>query len=120
VRSFRDLVAWQRGMELAEAVYGATRDLPDSERYGLCTQLRRAAVSVPSNVAEGFARQSRADYLKFLRVARGSLAELSTQIESASRLKLMASRPQLADLIEEESRILNGLIRALEQKEQSA
>ncbi|MDX2131094.1 MAG: four helix bundle protein [Planctomycetota bacterium] len=117
VRTFRDLVAWQRGMELAIAVYDHTRSLPEAERYGLVSQMRRAAVSVPSNIAEGYARQSRADYVRFLRVARGSIAELGTQAELAERLTLVAPNPQLRALIDEEARILQALIRALELKE---
>lgn len=117
VRSFRDLVAWQRGMELAELVYSETRQFGESERFGLVAQMRRAAVSIPWNIAEGFARQSLGDYLKFLRIARGSLAELGTQAELAARVGLYGFGPQLQDLIEEEARILNALIRSLERKE---
>jgi four helix bundle protein len=104
-------------MELAEAIYAATREMPDAERFSLTSQLRRAAVSIPSNIAEGHARQSRLDYLKFLRVARGSIAELSTQVELACRLGLLRPNPQLSGLIDEEARILQALIRALESKE---
>ncbi|MEX2219852.1 MAG: four helix bundle protein [Phycisphaerales bacterium] len=114
VRTFRDLIAWQRGMELAEAVYAATRLMPDSERFGLISQLRRAAVSIPSNIAEGHARASRPDYIRFLRVARGSLAELSTQLELAVRLRHLDRDPQLSDLVDEQARILQGLIKSLE------
>jgi four helix bundle protein len=115
VRTFRDLVAWQRGMELAEAIYAATARMPDAERFGLTSQMRRSAVSIPSNIAEGHARASRADYLRFLRVARGSLAELSTQLELAYRLGLLQPDAQLSDLVNEEARILQGLIKSLEQ-----
>lgn len=76
VRTFRDFVAWQRATELSVAVYDATREMPANERFGLTNQMRRAAVSVPSNIAEGHARQSRAEYLRFLRMgarfARGA------------------------------------------------
>jgi four helix bundle protein len=118
VRTFRDLIAWQRGMVLAEAVYAATATFPDSERFGLTSQMRRAAVSIPSNIAEGHARQKRADYLKYLRTARGSLAELSTQRELAERLGLARPDPQLAELVNEEARILQALIRSLEHVEE--
>ena len=119
VRTFRDLIAWQKGKELAKLVYVATRQMPEEERFGLTNQMRRAAVSIPSNIAEGHARQSRADYLKFLRTSRGSLAELMTQCEIAWDLGLMPSHPTLADLLEEEDRVLQGLIRSLEAKQQS-
>ncbi len=117
VRTFRDLIAWQRAMELAEAVYQATKRLPDSERFGLSMQLRRAAVSIPSNIAEGHARQARADFLRFLRMARGSVAEVGTQVELSTRLHLLEPDPQLHDLIAEVARILQALIRSLEHKE---
>jgi four helix bundle protein len=114
VKTYRDLIAWQRGMELARAVYRATRKMPADERFGLTMQMRRAAVSIPSNIAEGHARQSRTDYLRFLRVARGSLAELSTQTELARSMELIKSEPHLTDLLLEEDRILQGLIVSLE------
>src|SRR4051812_29219823 len=116
VRTFRDLIAWQRGMELAREVYASTQRMPETERFGLPNQIRRAAVSIPSNIAEGHARQSRLDYLKFLRVARGSLAELQTQVELAMSLKMIQKAGMLQSLLEEEDRILQGLIRSLEKK----
>ncbi len=116
VRTFRDLIAWQRAMELAKAVYTVTRRMPDSERFGLTMQLRRAAVLVPSNIAEGHARQSRADYLRHLRIARGSLAEMFTQLELATDMKMIPQDQYLADLMNAEDRILQGLIRSLEAK----
>jgi len=105
-------------MELAEAVYAATSKMPPDERFGLTSQLRRAAVSVPSNIAEGHARRSRQDYLRFLRMARGSVAEVSTQLELAFRLRLISPDQQLSDLVGEVARILQALIRALEAKEE--
>lgn len=119
VRSYRDLRAWQRAMELVESVYAATASMPDAERYGLTSQIRRAVISVASNIAEGHARQSRADYIRFLRMSRGSLAELATQLECARRLSMMRPAAQLRDLLEETSRVLNALIRALEEKDRS-
>ena len=117
VRTFRDLIAWQRGMELAQAVYGATARMPESERFGLTNQMRRAAVSIPSNIAEGHGRQSRLDYLKHLRISRGSLAELSTQYELTMNLQMTPPNQHLTELINEEDRILQALIRSLEQKQ---
>lgn len=119
LRTFRELVAWQRAMELAEAVYGATGSFPADERFGLTSQLRRAAVLIPSNIAEGFGRQTRPEYLRLLRIGRGSLAELSTQVELACRVGLMKHEPQLWDFVEEDARILSALIRALEAKERA-
>ena len=116
VRTYRDLIAWQRAMALAKLVYIQTARMPPEERFGLVSQMRRAAISIPSNIAEGHARQSRADYLRFLRNARGSLAELSTQAELSQTLGLMTQETELFDLLSETDRVLQGLIRALENK----
>ena len=86
VRSYRDLLIWQRGIELAKAVYEITRTFPSYERYGLSNQLQRAAVSIPSNIAEGQARQHRREFRRYLRIALGSLAEVDTQLFLAQEL----------------------------------
>jgi four helix bundle protein len=116
ITSFRDLIAWQRGKELAVAVYAITRDFPTEERFGITVQMRRAAVSISSNIAEGYGRGSTADYLRFLRTARGSVAELMTQIEIAFELKYLEDSTQLLEQADEVDRILQGLIRSLERK----
>jgi four helix bundle protein len=85
--SFRDLVVWQRGIELAMAIYKLTASFPDSERFGLTSQLRRASVSIPSNIAEGYGRQSKGEYLQFLGHARGSNCEVQTQLVIARGLQ---------------------------------
>ena len=90
INSFRDLRVWQLGMELVELVYHLTRSWPPSERYGLTSQIRRSAVSVPSNIAEGQAREHLAEYLHHLSVAQASLAELDTQLEIAVRLEYLS------------------------------
>lgn len=87
-RSFRDLIVWQRGMDLAVAVYAATRSFPPEERFGLTSQLRRSAVSVVSNVAEGESRGNAGDFGRFLAIVKGSNAELQTQLLLAQRLGL--------------------------------
>lgn len=102
-------------MTLAQAIYRATRSMPESERFGLTSQMRRAAVSVPSNIAEGYARQSLDDYLRFLRVARGSLAELATQYELAVAMNMLGEDRALADILAESDRVLQGLIRSLQE-----
>src|SRR5580704_883837 len=89
VRSYRDLIVWQKSLELAEAVYTATKSFPKEEIYGLTSQMRRAAVSVASNIAEGHSRQTRGEFLQFLGMSRGSLAELQTQAILAARLDLL-------------------------------
>ncbi len=116
IRTFRDLIAWQKAMELARTVYRITGQMPTNEKFGLTSQMRRAAVSIPSNIAEGYARQSTADYLKYLRIARASLAELMTQVELAVSLKMLAEDPNTNDLLNETDRVLQGLIRSLQRK----
>ena len=88
LQSFRELVVWQKSMRLATDVYRLTQDFPRQEIYGLVSQLRRAAVSVPSNIAEGHGRSSIEDYRKFLWIARGSNFEMQTQLEIAHTLKM--------------------------------
>jgi len=90
-KGFRDLRVWQCGMELVEEVYRLTRDFPKEELYGLTSQLRRAAVSIPSNIAEGQTRKHVKEFLQFLSTAQGSLAEVQTQIELAGRLKYLSA-----------------------------
>jgi four helix bundle protein len=115
VRSYRDLVVWQRAMTLAEQVYAVTKSFPKEEIYGLTSQMRRAAVSIASNIAEGHGRQSRGEFLQSLGHARGSLAELHAQVTLAARLKLMspADEESLSELIASVGRPLNGLRKSL-------
>lgn len=90
IRSFKDLIVWQRSMDLAVRIYRTTQKLPASERFGLTSQLRRASVSIPSNIAEGYGRQSTGYYRQFLSISRGSLMEVETQINICERLKYLA------------------------------
>jgi four helix bundle protein len=87
--SYRELIAWQLAMDLVEACYLVTRTLPDSERFGLVSQINRAAVSVPANIAEGFGRRSHAEFRNFLGYANGSLKEIETHLAICVRLKLL-------------------------------
>jgi four helix bundle protein len=99
IKSFRELRVWQAAMELTLAVYDLTKGFPNEERYGLTSQLRRAAVSVPSNIAEGHTREGTREYLYFISVAQASLAELATQLDLAARLGYLTSHdvaPSLA------------------------
>jgi four helix bundle protein len=89
--SFRDLRVWQRGMEMVEAVYGVSEAFPRTEIYGLTSQVRRAAISIPSNIAEGHTRASTKEFLHHLAVAQASLAEVDTQLELAARLHYAAT-----------------------------
>jgi carbamoyl-phosphate synthase large subunit len=118
VSSYRDLKVWQLGVKLSLEVYEATRASPSEERFGLTSQLRRCAVSVPSNIAEGNARESTKDYLRHLSIASGSLAELETQLIIASQLGFMspAAVEKLQSMCDEESRMLRSLQQALRRK----
>ena len=113
VKTFRDLIAWRLGMDLARSDYRATAKMPEDERFGLTIQLRRAAVSAPSNIAEGFGRERRPEMLRFLRISRGSLSEVSTQYELACSMGMIEPSRELLDLIAETDRVLQGLIRSL-------
>ena len=115
IRSFRDLIAWQKAMDLCEEVYQVSRRFPDTERFGLVAQIRRAAVSVPSNIAEGYGRNRQRDYVRFLEVARGSLCEVETQLLLARRLALASDQEVAAvvALAHEVERIISALARAV-------
>ncbi|MBI1332424.1 MAG: four helix bundle protein [Armatimonadetes bacterium] len=89
--SFRKLIVWQKSMTLVEVVYRDTSKLPETEKFGLQAQMRRAAVSIPSNIAEGYGRSGTNEYLRFLDIAIGSLRELQTQIEISKRLEYLAT-----------------------------
>ena len=90
IKSHRDLVVWQKGMDLVVLIYELTKSMPKAEQYGLTSQLQRAAVSIPANLAEGNARGSRKDYARFVGIARGSAAELETLLTLANRMSLIA------------------------------
>jgi len=91
IKNHKDLDVWNVGMELAEKVYLVTKNLPKEELFGLVSQTRRAAVSIPSNIAEGNARSSSKEYVQFLSIARGSCAELETQLLLCARLNLLSN-----------------------------
>ena len=115
VRNYKDLLVWQKAIDLVSLIYDATKTFPAEEMYGLKSQLRRAAVSVPSNIAEGQGRNSTGEFRQFLRNAKGSLLEVETQIIIAQRLRFLA--PEKADnvihALQEVLRMLNGLAAAL-------
>lgn len=116
--SFRDLIAWQKAMDLLACLYRVTDSFPRSEMYGLTQQIRRAAVSVPSNIAEGKGRQTKKDYVQFLYRARGSLYELQTQLEAARMLEFLDEETHRTSdqLAQETGRVLHGLIASIEQQ----
>ena len=114
-QSYKDLIAWQKAMALVTEIYRATQSFPREEIYGLTSQLRRAAVSVPSNIAEGQARHSQKEFRLFLSHARGSLVEVETQLMIAQNLGYLSGKDaeHLLGLAAELGRILNGLMGAI-------
>ena len=114
LRPHQRLEVWQDAMALVEAVYRFSRTFPTAERFALTTQMRRATVSVPSNLAEGAARRSTQDYLRFLSIARGSLSELDTQMQIAHRLGFANLSVDLTALVDRVFAKINALIRSLE------
>ena len=119
---YQDLRAWQRAIELVERVYAVTSRLPQEEMFGLKSQLRRCAVSIPSNIAEGNSRESRRDYLRFLEIAKGSLFELQTQNDIAARLEFISKETygRLSEVCLEIERMLSAMVRKLKTPEGSA
>jgi four helix bundle protein len=117
--SFRDLKVWQRAIDLVEDVYLLTKAFPTDERFGLSAQLRRAVVSIPSNIGEGARRKRRKAFLHHLDIALGSQAEVEVQIEIAKRLQFIpeADYARLQRHIEEIGKMLNGLINSLQPEE---
>ncbi|MCO5160386.1 MAG: four helix bundle protein [Mesorhizobium sp.] len=113
--SYQELVVWQQAMDLAVAVYETTKTWPKEEMYGLTSQARRAATSVPANIAEGYGREHRGSYLQFLRIAQGSLKELETHIFIADRVGVAGNRSlaPILQMIESVGKLLRLLIRKL-------
>ena len=115
IRSYKELDVWQKGIEIADAVYEATQGFPSEERYGLVAQMIRAAVSIPSNIAEGVARQHKGEYRQFCFIALGSCAELETQLIIARRRDYLSESEfaELEEHLDHEGRILTNLTRSL-------
>ncbi len=114
----KKLKAWQLAMDIAVDIYRSSENFPSEERFGLTSQMRRSAVSVPSNLAEGAARQTKKEFTNFLHIAQGSLSELDTQLELAKRLEYIDqnSWKALDDKLIEEDKVISGLIRSQKQK----
>jgi len=115
IRNFKDLKIWQRGVELVKLIYVITNSLPVDEKYGIVSQMRRSAVSVPSNIAEGFMRRHNKEYKQFLYIALGSLAELETQIIISKELNFITTDHYTGTLsaIDELNKMTTGLIKCL-------
>jgi four helix bundle protein len=112
-RCFRDLIVWQRAIALVVQVYRKTADYPVAEKYGLQSQMRRSAVSIPSNIAEGQGRLTRGEFRQFLGIAKGSLAELETELIVSVKLNLLPRETTLFVKVEEVSKLLNGLLASI-------
>jgi four helix bundle protein len=116
--SFRDLAVWQRAIELTLAIYKLTATFPDSERFGLTNQLRRASVSVASNIAEGYGRSTKGEYIQFLGHARGSVSEVETQLVIAKALGFGSKETlhKAEELCSEVGRMLRAMMKSLQSK----
>lgn len=114
--SYKELKIWQKGIELVVKVYEQTKSFPKEEQYGLTSQMRRCAVSIPSNIAEGWGRGSKNHLRQFINIARGSLLELETQVQIAGTLGFLNKQAfeSLDDLIIEESKMINGFLKTLD------
>lgn len=115
-KSYREFHVWQRGMDLCEAIYKVTARLPKEEVYGLTSQLRRASVSIPSNIAEGFGREQRGSFAQHLRISQGSLKELETQLLICQRVNLIPAEDvdRLLSMADEIGKMTRSLIRSLQ------
>ena len=116
---FRDLVVWQKAVAFVTEVYRATQSFPTDERFGLTSQIRRAAVSIPSNIAEGQGRLTRGEFRQFLGHAKGSLCEVETQLIIAQNLGYLSDPQSLLAQLHEVARLLNGLLSSLTVDERS-
>ena len=118
LKTYRDLDAWQKAMDLVVAVYKLTKQFPATEKYGLTSQIQRAAVSVPANIAEGYWRTHRGEYLHHLSVGRGSLAEVETHVTIAVRLEIIPRERgvEVWELCQAVGKTLNRLIQSLERR----
>jgi four helix bundle protein len=118
INRFTDLLVWQKAVDFVVRLYEVTRSFPKEEVYGMTGQLRRAAISIPSNIAEGHGRGSTGDYLRFLGMAQGSTSEVETQIVIASRLQYLTKEngDELLSDLSEIGRMLNGLVSSLKRR----
>ena len=112
MKTYRDLIVWQKAMQMVTCIYQLTGDFPKNELYGLTSQIRRCAISIPSNIAEGYGRNSTDDYLRFLNISRASLYELQTQLEISFNLNFLvkADFEKIYEATREIERMLSSLI----------
>ncbi len=117
IKTFRDLIVWQKAIELVILIYRITKTFPEDERFGLVSQIRRASISIPSNIAEGYGRNHTNDYLRFLQIAVGSVYELQTQLIISHNLGYLSKElfKETEEKTREVERILIGLIKKIKQ-----
>jgi four helix bundle protein len=117
VKSYKDLLIWQKGMDIVLSTYHLISDFPKDELYSLSSQIKRSSVSIPSNISEGYGRQSTQSYIQFIKIARGSLYELETQLLIAQRLNFIKDENsflELINMISDESKMINSFLNKLE------
>jgi four helix bundle protein len=121
IRSYKDLEVWQKAMQLAEDCYRATIEFPREETYEMTAQIRRAVISIPANIAEGYGRDQTGSFIQFLRIAQGSAREVETHLILAGRVRLLCEdvRDRLLDECERISKMLRSMIRALESRQRA-
>jgi four helix bundle protein len=118
MKTFRELIVWQKSMNFVTEIYKITKTFPEHEKYGIISQIRRSAISIPSNIAEGYGRSGLKDYLRFLNISMASLFELQTQLEISYNLEFIDKFKfgKLFELSREIERMLSSLIRKLKEK----
>lgn len=117
LKTYKELIVWQKSIDLVKELYALSSTFPENEKFGLTSQIRRASISIPSNIAEGWGRFSRPNYIQFLRISRGSLFEVETQLIIAKELNYINDCETAEGLLKEISSMLNSLIKKLENKE---
>ena len=115
IKDFKDLIIWQKGMAIAEKCYHLTKSFPKEELYGMIQQIRRASVSIPANIAEGYGRRAKGDYARFLNISQGSINELQTHLILSQRVGLCEKKDieLIISLLQEETRMIAALIKKL-------
>ncbi|MES2589325.1 MAG: four helix bundle protein [Bacteroidota bacterium] len=119
IKSYKDLIIWRNGLKISELTYKLTKDFPKEEVYGMTSQMKRSSISIPSNIAEGFGRSSTVSYIQYLRIARGSLYELDTQLTLSRNLDLTKDLElitEIENLISDEGKMINSYIKKLKEK----
>lgn len=114
VKSYQELLVWQKGMLIVKTIYELTSQFPKEEIYGLTAQMRRSAVSIPSNIAEGRSRSTRKDFIQFLKIASGSLAELETQVLIAQEIGFLKNEQTIVSMLDEKRRMLHSMMKKLQ------